>query len=313
MSSVSLVRPNLYLGNFVSACNLPQLEALGISHIVNATAEVKNQFPERFSYHRVPVKDLPSETLLPHFTPISNFITVALEQGGKVLIHCQMGISRSATLMIAHLMLVERLELSVAYQEVRRVREIIRPIPAFLGHLRQLEQELFGEVRTKGKLSFLDAALVESEDSFEVLVVEYLTTCAARDSIGFGKPPSAELGHLLRKQRGLVVNAALEKVRDSSDGASVLANAIRRVFMDFGGRDERGKAARAALSDLICEALEGCVLPEVVIKQAWSQLLDSEAWQPPKLDVPLADEFARQLAAHCAGSITDLEPVLDWG
>jgi protein-tyrosine phosphatase len=173
MSPMSLVRPNLYLGNFVNACNLPQLEALGISHIVNATAEVKNQFPNRFSYHRVPVKDLPSETLLPHFTPVSNFITAALEQGGKVLVHCQMGISRSATLMIAHLMLVETLELSVAYQEVRRVRQIICPIPAFLGHLRQLERELFGEVRTKEKLSFLDAGLVESEDSFEVLVVEY--------------------------------------------------------------------------------------------------------------------------------------------
>jgi hypothetical protein len=167
-------------------------------------------------------------------------------------------------------------------------------------------------VRTKGKLSFMDAALVESEDSFEVLVVEYLTTCAARNSMGFGEPPSAELGKLLRKQQGLVVNAALEKVHNSRDGASVLANAIRRVFIEFGGHDERGKAARAALGDLICEALEGCVLPEVVFKQAWSQLLDSEAWQSQKLDVPLADEFARQLAPHCATSIPNLETDLDW-
>jgi hypothetical protein len=115
----------------------------------------------------------------------------------------------------------------------------------------------------------------------------------------------------LQKQQGLVVNAAMEKVRNSNDGASVLANAIRRVFVDFGGRDERGKAARAGLGDLICEALEGCVLPELVIKQAWSQLLESEAWQSLKLDVPLADEFARQLAAHCAGSIPHLERDLD--
>jgi hypothetical protein len=65
MSSVSLVRPNLYLGNFVTACNLPQLEALGISHIVNASAEVKDQFPDRFSHHRVPVKDLPAKRSCP--------------------------------------------------------------------------------------------------------------------------------------------------------------------------------------------------------------------------------------------------------
>lgn len=45
----------------------------------------------------IDMADMEEANLLPHFEQAVQFIKSALEQGGKVLVHCQAGISRSAS------------------------------------------------------------------------------------------------------------------------------------------------------------------------------------------------------------------------
>ena len=65
------------------------------------------------------------------------------EEENAVLVHCEMGISRSATIVIAWLMFSRRMSLFDAYLYVLRTRRIIRPNAAFLEQLEAYERKLF--------------------------------------------------------------------------------------------------------------------------------------------------------------------------
>lgn len=63
---------------------------------------------------------------------------------GKVLVHCMMGLSRSATCVLAHLMIKEGLTAAEAVKQVRQNR-FIKPNEGFLLQLVQLEKKLQNE------------------------------------------------------------------------------------------------------------------------------------------------------------------------
>lgn len=67
---------------------------------------------------------------------------------GKVLVHCLMGVSRSATLVLAFLMITEGLTLQEAVAAVRPHRDIC-PNPGFLQQLRTLDMSLERERRRR--------------------------------------------------------------------------------------------------------------------------------------------------------------------
>lgn len=64
------------------------------------------------------------------------------DKGGRVFVHCHAGISRSATVCIAYVMLTRRLSAHDAYQFVKSKRPIISPNLSFMGQLIQFEHKL---------------------------------------------------------------------------------------------------------------------------------------------------------------------------
>lgn len=64
------------------------------------------------------------------------------DSSGRVLVHCQAGISRSATICLAYLMKRKRVRLDEAFEFVRRRRSIISPNFSFMGQLLQFESQV---------------------------------------------------------------------------------------------------------------------------------------------------------------------------
>ncbi|XP_037696744.1 protein phosphatase Slingshot homolog 3 isoform X2 [Choloepus didactylus] len=131
----SRIFPHLYLGSEWNAANLEELQRNRVSHILNMAREIDNFYPESFTYHNVRVWDEESAQLLPHWKETHRFIEAARAQGTQVLVHCKMGVSRSAATVAAYAMKQYGWTLEQALRHVQELRPIARPNPGFLRQL----------------------------------------------------------------------------------------------------------------------------------------------------------------------------------
>ncbi|KAM4636441.1 protein phosphatase Slingshot homolog 3 [Discoglossus pictus] len=135
MDRPSEIFPYLYLGSEWNASNLEELQKNKVSHILNVTREIDNFFPETFTYLNIRVLDEESTDLLPHWKETHRFIKSARSQGTKVLVHCKMGVSRSASTVIAYAMKQYEWTLEEALRHVKERRSIVQPNPGFMRQL----------------------------------------------------------------------------------------------------------------------------------------------------------------------------------
>lgn len=84
-------------------------------------------------------------------------VELVRQNGGRVLLHCKAGISRSATICLAYLMFTKGYSLEEAYQYVHSRRSVISPNLNFMRQLDEFEKELLTS-RTSVLASTLSAA-----------------------------------------------------------------------------------------------------------------------------------------------------------
>lgn len=63
--------------------------------------------------------------------------------GGKVLVHCEAGISRSPTICMAYLMKTKLFRLEEAFEYIKQRRSLVSPNFSFMGQLLHYESEIF--------------------------------------------------------------------------------------------------------------------------------------------------------------------------
>lgn len=136
MDSASEIFDHLYLGTEWNAGNLDELRKKQIALVLNVTTEINNFFPNMFDYKNIRVNDTEEEDMLQHWEEAVRFIAEAKREGKKVLVHCKMGVSRSASVVIAYAMKANDWNLDEALQYVKARRNCIQPNPGFM---RQLE------------------------------------------------------------------------------------------------------------------------------------------------------------------------------
>ncbi|XP_054647782.1 protein phosphatase Slingshot homolog isoform X2 [Dunckerocampus dactyliophorus] len=135
MDKPSKIFDYLYLGSEWNAANFEELQKNNVGYILNVTREIDNFFPESFTYMNIRVYDVEATDLLSHWTDTYNFINTARKSGQAVLVHCKMGVSRSASTVIAYAMKQQRWSLDVALAYVRDRRSIIKPNEGFTKQL----------------------------------------------------------------------------------------------------------------------------------------------------------------------------------
>lgn len=184
----------LYLGDARMAINWNVFHELNITHVVNVTAQVPNQFSihhkieeeaeyenminelskvypnilpsfvkriieHPIQYLKIELMDSYNVDIQSSFDKVFEFIQNALhdpllisnqnnnentceKQCNRVFVHCQMGISRSSTMVIQYLMRSRNLSLADAYEYVWKKRSDIYPNNGFLQQLMDLEKRL---------------------------------------------------------------------------------------------------------------------------------------------------------------------------
>uniref|UniRef100_A0A667WZM1 Dual specificity protein phosphatase n=1 Tax=Myripristis murdjan TaxID=586833 RepID=A0A667WZM1_9TELE len=148
ISHADEVWPKLYIGDQQSAENQADLSRHRITHILNAAHSKRRGVPAIYegmniTYMGIEAHDSCEFDMSVNFQAAADFIHRALSGGGKVLVHCHVGVSRSATLVLAYLMLKQKLTLVEAICAVKDNRGVI-PNRGFLRQLIRLDGELFG-------------------------------------------------------------------------------------------------------------------------------------------------------------------------
>ena len=135
-----------------TALCLSVLRGLGITHVLNASCGKDRRFclvntsPEFYrssgiEFFGVEALDITIFPLYKHFESAADFIHDALRSGGRVLVHCGEGISRSATLVLAYMMIKRGYTAQEAVKQVSRHRNIF-PNLGFLRQLCELNDQL---------------------------------------------------------------------------------------------------------------------------------------------------------------------------
>jgi hypothetical protein len=160
----------LYLGSISAIIDTHYLSSHGITHIVHVIDGPFEPFDKGhfFICYQIDIDDHQSVDLAPHLNGVCNYIDMALQSGGNVLVHCHMvcidyypsfncyfvftkarilqGVSRSASIVIAYLIRSKNMTYDAAHSFVLSKRGIIRPNAGFVKCLQEWEIENRPEV-----------------------------------------------------------------------------------------------------------------------------------------------------------------------
>ncbi|NXX75076.1 DUS27 phosphatase, partial [Urocolius indicus] len=149
--AVDEVWPNVFIAEKSVAVNKSRLKRLGITHVLNAAHGTGVYTGPGFynglniQYLGIEVDDFPDMDISKHFRPAAEFLDEALlTYRGKILVSSEMGMSRSAVLVAAYLMIYHHMTILEALMTLRKKRAIY-PNDGFLKQLRELNEQLLEE------------------------------------------------------------------------------------------------------------------------------------------------------------------------
>jgi len=132
---------HLWLGSFAAISDNDLLRKHRISHLVQVI-DVPWLPPvndPNMTVTRIDIMDIPSADLRSHLDDACARIEKSLAAGKNVLVHCQQGISRSASVVIAYLIKNHGMSYEFAFAFVKKYRPCIKPNSGFVKCLKEWE------------------------------------------------------------------------------------------------------------------------------------------------------------------------------
>lgn len=139
----SKILEHIYLGSDAIAKNREILRQSGITHVLNCVGFVcPEYFRNDLVYRTLWLQDSPSEDITSILYDVFDYFEDVREQGGRVLVHCCHGVSRSTSLVIAYIMWKEGQSFDDAFQHVKEGREVANPNVGFACQLLQCQKRV---------------------------------------------------------------------------------------------------------------------------------------------------------------------------
>ena len=118
----------LFLGSAVASECREKLKECGVTAVLNVANDIECHFPDDFEYLHLQVEDGGlDDAIIPAFDKAIDFAKQTKAKRGKVLVHCFMGINRSAVCACAILVKLEGMSLAEAYEHVTQCRPQVSP------------------------------------------------------------------------------------------------------------------------------------------------------------------------------------------
>lgn len=153
MDKPTMILPHLYLGSEWNASNFDELKSNNIGYVLNVSREIDNFFPGHFKYLNVRVHDQDDADLLKEWEKTNRFIDEAKANNQCCLVHCKMGISRSASTVLAYLMKAHNHSFADALEHVKKRRSCVNPNGGFRNQLHIYEGILAANKTFRSKIN----------------------------------------------------------------------------------------------------------------------------------------------------------------
>jgi protein-tyrosine phosphatase len=128
-----------------AAYNLQALQEKGITHILSLTNSAPCKWPKDLFHclHIQGIKDNsdPENRISQYFDTTLPFINDALSGGGRILVHCWKGKSRSVSTIAAYLIKHNHISADDALAQIRVTRTRAKPNKGYMEELKDFYQE----------------------------------------------------------------------------------------------------------------------------------------------------------------------------
>lgn len=132
-----ILEHSLFLGSQDSVTT-ENIDQYNLTHILSLGIETPFIEDREVVKRYIPCLDLPETNMMEIFEDASEFIDIAIDAKGVVLVHCNAGVSRSASVVVAFLILKKAMSLEGAMKLVKEKRPAAQPNSGFVKQLREL-------------------------------------------------------------------------------------------------------------------------------------------------------------------------------
>lgn len=174
------VADSLYVAGEAVAKNRATLDEHGITHVINCNAFIiPNYFEPDLAYKSLWLQDTPGEDISCVLFDCFDFIRASHRDGGRVLVHCSQGVSRSASVAISYLMWRDGDTYERTFARVKASRGVANPNMGFTCQLLQWHKRRAAEAAPGGGVDRLHRIAPHSEHDPRYLIAKPLATVSA--------------------------------------------------------------------------------------------------------------------------------------
>jgi len=135
---INKITDTIYLGNFDGGREKEKLKSFGVTHILICGNNLIDWHPNDFIYHTLPLEDNLKQDISGYFREAYEFI----EKAKVIYLHCTLGMSRSASILISYLMKINNSNYKSTFDFVKSKRRCICPNQNFEKQLIEYEKLL---------------------------------------------------------------------------------------------------------------------------------------------------------------------------